>query len=274
MIEKQLKCAMFTAIGSTVQQVTELQASYDDALFTFSFKDLPRTASILTYEAIQARTGGRTVCAISEERELAELLHRGDVGALRYWIKQIIQREWSDPEVTPSSMKDFLNSVVLSGHRWLERVVGAAEYERIVSTRLTNEPFDLSASLEDQMHQRLQSFSVNYHGAASGTPESSIQRARVYIRENLHKNLSLKDVADWVHWNPNHFSEMFKRETGITYIEFVKRERIEKAIHILQETPAKVSEVAHEVGYEDVKYFSQLFKKYTGKTPSEFRGEI
>ena len=78
-------------------------------------------------------------------------------------------------------------------------------------------------------------------------------------------------MAEQVHWNANHFSEVFKRETGMTYIEFVKQARIHKATEILQETSAKVHEVARQVGYEDVKYFTQLFKQYTGQTPSEFR---
>lgn len=270
-IEKQLKCAAFTSIGPTVDHITKIHKSYELAKYTFSFKDLPRTKKLLNYESVRVRKGSRTVCTVVEERELAELLHRGDIGPLRNWIKLLIHRELSDPQITPTSINEFLNSVVLSGHRWLERVVGASEYERIVLERLSNKSFDLSISLEDQMQQRLQSFALNYHGAASGTPISTVQRSKAYIRENLHKNLSLKEVSDWVHWNPNHFSEMFKREEGITYIEFVKRERMEKAIRIINETPAKISEVAHEVGYEDVKYFSQLFKKYTGKTPSEYR---
>ena len=57
----------------------------------------------------------------------------------------------------------------------------------------------------------------------------------------------------------------------MTYIEFVKLERIKKAAEILQATSAKVHDVARQVGYEDVKYFTQLFKQYMGKTPSEYR---
>jgi two-component system response regulator YesN len=78
-------------------------------------------------------------------------------------------------------------------------------------------------------------------------------------------------VAKFVHLNPNHFSEVFKRETGCTYIEFVTQERMKRAIEILKGTQAKIREVAYRVGYEDTKYFTQQFKKYTGQTPSEFR---
>jgi len=51
----------------------------------------------------------------------------------------------------------------------------------------------------------------------------------------------------------------------------VKRERIKRAAEIINETDAKVAEVAEQVGYGDVKYFTKLFKQYTGMTPSEYR---
>ena len=73
--------------------------------------------------------------------------------------------------------------------------------------------------------------------------------------------------------NPNYFSEMFKRETGQNYIEYVTRARMRKAMSLLTETPAKISEVANSVGYEDLKYFNRLFKKFTGVTPSEYRSK-
>ncbi|WJH34924.1 helix-turn-helix transcriptional regulator [Paenibacillus sp. CC-CFT747] len=74
-----------------------------------------------------------------------------------------------------------------------------------------------------------------------------------------------------MHLNPSHLSEVFKKETGQTFGDFVTGQKIRRAMEILAVSPAKISEVAGIVGYEDVKYFSQLFKKFTGQTPSEYR---
>src|SRR5690606_18584259 len=97
------------------------------------------------------------------------------------------------------------------------------------------------------------------------------KRAILYIHEHIDKNITLQEVANYVHVNPNYLSEVFKREVGKSYIEYVKDARMEKALSILIETPAKVSEVARQVGYEDIKYFSKQFRKYTGYTPSDYR---
>ncbi|MNH46944.1 HTH-type transcriptional regulator YesS [compost metagenome] len=71
--------------------------------------------------------------------------------------------------------------------------------------------------------------------------------------------------------NPNYFSKLFKQETGKNYIEYVTEARMEWASRLLKETPAKVSEIAKRVGYEDMKHFNQLFKRYSGETPSQYR---
>ncbi|MCC3375172.1 helix-turn-helix transcriptional regulator [Cohnella sp. REN36] len=87
----------------------------------------------------------------------------------------------------------------------------------------------------------------------------------------MDRNLTLQQVAGHVHLHPSHFSEVFKRETGLTYIDFVTRERMRRAMALLDRSPAKIGEIAGNVGYEDVKYFTQLFKKHTGQTPTEYR---
>ena len=94
---------------------------------------------------------------------------------------------------------------------------------------------------------------------------------RSLIKSSGELEISLQQVAGFVHINPNHFSEVFKRETGCTYIEFVTQERMKRAVDFLQSTQTKVSDIARRVGYEDIKYFTQQFKKYTGQTPSEYR---
>ena len=102
----------------------------------------------------------------------------------------------------------------------------------------------------------------------------SIRKAREYIRENYREQgLSLNAVAAVVNVSPNHFSTIFARETGETFINYVTRIRMEKAKNLLKTTKLRTADVAYDAGYSDSHYFSYVFKKNVGVSPREFRAE-
>lgn len=102
--------------------------------------------------------------------------------------------------------------------------------------------------------------------------ERTIEEAIRYIRANLHTELTLQDCAGHVHLSGNYFANLFKKVTGVTFVQFVTQERMEAAKRMLLEGK-QVQEISADVGYEDRRYFSQLFKKHTGMTPSEFKSQ-
>ncbi|WP_019640165.1 response regulator [Paenibacillus fonticola] len=106
-----------------------------------------------------------------------------------------------------------------------------------------------------------------------GDVQAVIAKATSYIMHNYHKDLSIEEVCELAELSISHFCMLFKQETGYTFLEYLTQCRIEKAKFILQNTNVKVYQVAPLVGYQDPRYFSQVFKKITGKTPSEYREE-
>ncbi|MCQ2027457.1 helix-turn-helix domain-containing protein, partial [Clostridium butyricum] len=91
---------------------------------------------------------------------------------------------------------------------------------------------------------------------------------------NYNKNISLKDVADEVYLSQNYLSELFKKEIGEGFYDFLSKYRIKKAKEILLTTNLKVYEIAQMVGYNDSITFGRAFKKITGTTPNNFRNNI
>lgn len=99
-----------------------------------------------------------------------------------------------------------------------------------------------------------------------------IEKARNYIQENYqNEDMSLQSVASNVNVSSNHFSAIFRKETGETFIEYLTTVRMEKAKELLICTSMKTSEVGFEVGYKDPHYFSYIFKKIQGMSPKEYR---
>ena len=86
-------------------------------------------------------------------------------------------------------------------------------------------------------------------------------------------NLSLQEVARQINLSPNHFSMVFGQESGATFKSYLTEIRMDKARQLLRTTALRPSEIALQVGYNDPHYFSTVFRKQTGVTPTEFRGQ-
>ncbi|WP_261304991.1 response regulator [Paenibacillus andongensis] len=97
-----------------------------------------------------------------------------------------------------------------------------------------------------------------------------VHEAKQFIKQNFHQSITLKQIANEVHVTPGHLSALF-RESGETYIQYLTTMRVNKAIELLGDIRYKIYEIAESVGYSDHTYFSEIFKKYMGKTPTEYR---
>lgn len=111
-----------------------------------------------------------------------------------------------------------------------------------------------------------------YEHHASGS-DRSVEVAIQYMRTHYHDDLSLEKVASIVYLNPVYFSQLFKQKTGQGFKEFVINLRLEQAKQLLLNPKLKLADVAERIGYQDMRHFSQVFKKKYGATPSEFRQE-
>lgn len=101
-----------------------------------------------------------------------------------------------------------------------------------------------------------------------------IRNAINYINFNLNLPLSLKSVAEELNLNPNYLSTLYKKETGTTITDFINHARVKLAIKLLNTSDMQIQNIACYVGIEDVNYFSKLFKKIIGITPTAYRSQI
>lgn len=95
-----------------------------------------------------------------------------------------------------------------------------------------------------------------------------------YINLNLSSQLSLQVLANALSINASYLSSMFKKEMGITMTEFINSQRINLAIQLLNSSSLSIQSIAWHVGLNDVNYFSRIFKRIVGLTPSDYRNSL
>ena len=102
-----------------------------------------------------------------------------------------------------------------------------------------------------------------------------VDRAKDYIAGHYaDENLSVESLCAHIHLSHTYFSTLFKREVGISFTAYVTQVRMEEAARLLRETGEKTYQVAERTGYSDPNYFSYVFKKSFGVSPSKFRAGL
>jgi two-component system response regulator YesN len=184
-----------------------------------------------------------------------------------------------------------LIGIILSGHSDFEYAQTAINYgvyryilkpidEDELIAILTNAKADIEKRRKQQTKlkkltmavQKIQSGNANdqfYPGNDGGG--TVIHKALALLNENYHTNLTLESIADRVYLNASYFSDLFKKEVGQTFIEYLSHLRVEKAKELLNNFDLKISEIATLTGFDDSNYFAKVFKKYVGMTPSQYR---
>lgn len=98
-----------------------------------------------------------------------------------------------------------------------------------------------------------------------------IEKCKAYIYENLHKQITLTDVAEHVFLNPIYLSSYFKKKTGENFSVYTRNIRIERAKQLLKKDDFSISQICESIGFSSESYFYKLFKQVTGVTPQQYR---
>lgn len=98
-----------------------------------------------------------------------------------------------------------------------------------------------------------------------------VNQAIIYLNNNFNTDVKLEDLAMKSFLSKNYFSRLFKEVAGIRFSDYVQKLRITEACSLLKNSDMKIIDISAQVGFKDIKFFYEVFKKITGKTPSDFR---
>jgi AraC-like DNA-binding protein len=109
----------------------------------------------------------------------------------------------------------------------------------------------------------------------SEEPDSPVVRkARTYIAEHQHEEVTLSQVAQAVNMSSFYFCKTFKKATGMTFTDYLARVRIEKVKNLLLNPHKRISEAAYECGFQSLSQFNRVFRKVAGESPTDYRARV
>lgn len=275
----------FLAVGQSVERLSQIQKSYHTASRAFSQRYL-YDENILYYDEMETmeHPGGQA------ETEDNAYLQKVDVNALN---PAILQKFLSNglQEETENFVKDYfyaigqepMESLVFRNYVILNVRFSVISFIKGLGCD-TNEME--SADTEEVLAEsgknmesaiayakKMISQAIEIRDQNSGNKNRSILKTAVDFIDShyMDEEISLNTVANVANVSSNHFSALFSQNMGQTFIEYLTSLRMSKARELLRCTAKRSSEIAGEVGYKDAHYFSYLFKKTQGMTPSEYR---
>lgn len=105
------------------------------------------------------------------------------------------------------------------------------------------------------------------------TFNGDIRDVKSYIEINIKRNITLDEISNYFNISPYYMSKLFKKKTGTNFVEYVSSRKIDLSKEMLTHTNMRILNIALELGFNEPNYFSKVFKKSVGLTPTDYRNK-
>ncbi|WP_284646194.1 response regulator transcription factor [Paenibacillus silviterrae] len=271
-IESFTKFTVSIGVGGRAESVAELPDSYKQADQALNYHLFTGGNGAISYDEIpRSNKQGPVSLEGKEEVLLALRSGNGDRAAvLLLQLSAALQR--ISPRPNPEYLLSHYEELAASIIRTLYEVVSPEELQPLVQSykaKTSGSGVALNV-LEQQLAALCRDGGELVRRNTLSEGQRIIYHSLEYIKQRLERNVTVGECAAHVHLSVSYFSSLFKKVMGMTLIQYITAERMQKAKSLLI-AGVPVQEVAAIVGYEERRYFSEMFKRTSGMTPSEFR---
>jgi two-component system response regulator YesN len=262
--------------GSTVTSINDLRLSYENSILTSNGKFMSGGNRILLFSELEKQSSlnnmesydisaFKNALVFSDKKSILDEFNK---------IRSLVLLQKQPSKIV---LQLLCFNIFLECRRALQEQ--GAEVEVIIENPQENFQKLLDQPSYEIMFDHLESLVVeilDYRDELRFKQYSfDVDKAKKFIKINYKDvTLSLKSISKHINMSACYFSVIFKKEAGITYINYLTSIRVEKAKDLLLNSDLKVYEVAYEVGYDNPTYFSTLFKKLTGISPFDYKKQI
>ncbi len=267
-VQKNLEhCRLYAGVGTVVTDVNQFSNSYKEAVYALEFVHSHRSATYLVYNE-RLKQKRKDLIPFELEKGLVEAVKKGDIqeGLQKFdsYFQSIQQATDFKVNLVQRAIEDFF--IVLT------RSIKELGFDGDIQVGLGK--LETTMQIKEVAKSQLITVTELLGEWRTNGIRDLLLQAKEYMDNNYHKSISLEGVADEIGISSYYLSKLFKEKFQVTFMEYLKNTRIQKAIALLldrENMPLK--EIALNVGYKDPNYFSTAFKKEVGMSPSEYRNK-
>ena len=264
--------ALMIGVGQPVEHVSEIPDSYQSAKGSLEYGAIMKNSGVIWYDSVpEASLPVRAFDRIDLEK-LKGFIRRGQREAMQTYLDDELDDLIAQYAPSIKQVQNLLMHIAVRVTDCFREIYGSMnafrepehfDFAQLFTLRRFSDMRQWLYKLFDEL------FSQNE--AVMGKGSSLVGMAVAYIAEHYREGVTLKQVAADCHINTSYLGQIFRKETGSAFTDYVNTLRIQEAQRLLANPTLKVYEVAERVGFTDYHYFLKIFKKVTGFTPKDLR---
>ncbi|WP_438351522.1 response regulator [Paenibacillus sp. FA6] len=268
-IGRLLKTSVSIGIG-TPGSLRDIPESYEEAKIGINYKFFLGVNGLISYSSIPTIKEKKEMDREKLEKDLLKALYSTiseiPTSLLDIWEETIKCLAWGNRDYAINLSVSMLNKAL----REMPSEVIELESEELRYMLQLNE-CETFEEMNRYFRNELGMLQMKIHQKGSGKEVQQITQVKSYIDEHYQEEISLETMAVRFYMNPYYFSVFFKKHTGQNFKAYVTEIRMKHAMQMLIETDDMLYRIAENVGYHNARQFSELFKKYYGILPNEYR---
>lgn len=264
-------CVVTMALGSVQEDIRGLELSLKQARYLIEERLIVGTGKLLEGEISERLSFADSDLFVEFNAKMSQALETLDVFQVRETMMHLKTQMTATRGITGHEILQMTKEVCNLYLFFMKNYRIKVEEDFLENYNIGA---DNCASADELFDYLIRKITTSYDRAAKLKRQDEnrpIRMAKQYIGEHYGESLTLEQISEIAGLSPTYLSTVFKKDTGMTFLEYLSKVRMDMAKQLLKETNLTIASICEKVGYSDVRYFTKSFTKYSGLKPNEYR---